>query len=258
MMIAIGCLLLYLAIVKKFEPLLLCGIAFGCILTNLPIAGMYHQNLWDAFMKHEPRTTKERNFKKQLAAVICASDIKDFWCPKHNPSFCEDETKICFEMGSAPAVTPKTFSEWDKMAKSFMPECKSRLGTKDEYIAFMGVIIKSLTEMGWDIDVAWNAVCNDSYNLGNYKNNGANDFHIISHEPTGSREVCGFCDLADSVKYLAEDEATGCYYMASGCCYDDSDKCPIADIQPDNATNYSYAHAVGWVVLEKSVIANIF
>ena len=34
-MIIIACVLLYLAIVKKFEPLLLCGIAFGCLLTNL-------------------------------------------------------------------------------------------------------------------------------------------------------------------------------------------------------------------------------
>ena len=49
-MIMIGCVLLYLAIVKKFEPLLLCGIAFGCILTNLPGAGLYHQELWNNFM----------------------------------------------------------------------------------------------------------------------------------------------------------------------------------------------------------------
>ena len=49
-MIAIGCLLLYLAIVKQFEPLLLCGIAFGCILTNLPGAGLYNQELWTNFM----------------------------------------------------------------------------------------------------------------------------------------------------------------------------------------------------------------
>ena len=49
-MIAIACVLLYLAIVKQFEPLLLCGIAFGCLLTNLPSAGLYHQELWDAFM----------------------------------------------------------------------------------------------------------------------------------------------------------------------------------------------------------------
>ena len=49
-MLVIGCVLLYLAIVKQFEPLLLVGIAFGCILTNLPNAGLYHQGLWDAFM----------------------------------------------------------------------------------------------------------------------------------------------------------------------------------------------------------------
>ena len=49
-MLIIGCVLLYLAIVEKFEPLLLCGIAFGCILTNLPGAGLYSQELWTNFM----------------------------------------------------------------------------------------------------------------------------------------------------------------------------------------------------------------
>ena len=49
-MIILACGLLYLAIVKKFEPLLLCGIAFGCLLTNLPGAGLYNQELWTNFM----------------------------------------------------------------------------------------------------------------------------------------------------------------------------------------------------------------
>ena len=49
-MIIIACVLLYLGIVKKFEPLLLVGIAFGCLLSNLPLGGLYHQELWDAFM----------------------------------------------------------------------------------------------------------------------------------------------------------------------------------------------------------------
>jgi len=49
-MLAISCVLLYLAIVKQFEPLLLVGIAFGCLLSNLPGGGLYHQELWDAFM----------------------------------------------------------------------------------------------------------------------------------------------------------------------------------------------------------------
>ena len=49
-MLIIGCVLLYLGIVKQFEPLLMCGIAFGCVLTNLPMGGLYHQELWTAFM----------------------------------------------------------------------------------------------------------------------------------------------------------------------------------------------------------------
>ena len=49
-MLAIGGVLIWLAIVKKFEPLLLLPIAFGMILTNLPGANMYHKELWDAFV----------------------------------------------------------------------------------------------------------------------------------------------------------------------------------------------------------------
>jgi len=49
-MIAVACVLLYLAIVKKFEPLLLLPIAFGMLLTNLPGAEMYHSELWTNFM----------------------------------------------------------------------------------------------------------------------------------------------------------------------------------------------------------------
>ncbi len=47
-MIFIGCVLLYLAIVKKYEPLLLLPIAFGVVLTNLPLAGLMDGPLGDA------------------------------------------------------------------------------------------------------------------------------------------------------------------------------------------------------------------
>ena len=42
-MLAIACFLLYLGIGKKFEPLLMCTIAFGMLVTNLPGAGMFHE-----------------------------------------------------------------------------------------------------------------------------------------------------------------------------------------------------------------------
>ena len=56
-MIALACFLLYLAIKKQFEPLLLLPIAFGMLLTNLPGAEMFHSELfagghvhWDIFV----------------------------------------------------------------------------------------------------------------------------------------------------------------------------------------------------------------
>ena len=46
-MILLACLLLYLAIVKKFEPLLLLPIAFGMLLTNLPGANLFHPEFYE-------------------------------------------------------------------------------------------------------------------------------------------------------------------------------------------------------------------
>ena len=49
-MLLISFFLLYLAIAKKYEPLLLLPIAFGMLLTNLPGAGLFHSDLWTAFL----------------------------------------------------------------------------------------------------------------------------------------------------------------------------------------------------------------
>ena len=46
-MLVISCVLLYLAIVKKYEPLLLLPIAFGMLLTNFPGADLFHTELWN-------------------------------------------------------------------------------------------------------------------------------------------------------------------------------------------------------------------
>ena len=55
-MIGVACVLLYLGIKKQFEPLLLVGIAFGCLLVNLSYFGpdsadaLYHPDLWTNFL----------------------------------------------------------------------------------------------------------------------------------------------------------------------------------------------------------------
>ena len=60
-MIAVACLLLYLGIKKQYEPLLMIGIAVGCLLANIsyfeglsPVLNatnaLYHPDLWSAFL----------------------------------------------------------------------------------------------------------------------------------------------------------------------------------------------------------------
>ena len=49
-MLLLSFFLLWLAIKKEFEPLLLLPIAFGMLLTNLPNANMYHPELWANFL----------------------------------------------------------------------------------------------------------------------------------------------------------------------------------------------------------------
>lgn len=51
-MLAVACLLMYLAIVKQFEPLLLLPIAFGMLLTNFPGANMFHEDLFAGGQVH--------------------------------------------------------------------------------------------------------------------------------------------------------------------------------------------------------------
>ena len=67
-MIAVACFLLYLAIVKQFEPLLLLPISFGMLLANLPAAGM---------MGHPTYTFYETLEQGLEAAKLISKDATD-------------------------------------------------------------------------------------------------------------------------------------------------------------------------------------
>ncbi len=77
-MIVIACVLLFLGIVKKFEPLLLVPIAIGMLVTNLPGANMYHEILfagghvhWDLF-GGSPVTAE---FLNEMSAAGVSADV---------------------------------------------------------------------------------------------------------------------------------------------------------------------------------------
>lgn len=76
-MILISLLLLYLGIKKQFEPLLLVGIAFGMLLTNLTAFtgadnAMYHTELWKQFMD------KSSEFYHSYGHIMSNGGLLDF------------------------------------------------------------------------------------------------------------------------------------------------------------------------------------
>ena len=77
-MLVIACVLLFLGIVRKFEPLLLVPIAFGMLVTNLPGADMFHEILfagghvhWDLF-GGEPITAQ---FLSEMLSSGVSADV---------------------------------------------------------------------------------------------------------------------------------------------------------------------------------------
>ncbi len=71
-MIAVACLLLYLAIVKEFEPLLLLPIAFGMLLANLPSAGLMADPTYKFFTSMDDAVAYSVKNSKPLSDIVMA------------------------------------------------------------------------------------------------------------------------------------------------------------------------------------------
>jgi len=210
----------------------------GCI--RVPASKL---SLEDAFMEHKPETVAEKKFKDSLTKVI-KNGIEDFYRPAMDPSFSDnEETKIHYMKGEKPAIG-KSYNWWKETVK----DSEFCLGTKAQYVAFLGVLIKMLVAKGWTCCEAWDAVCNNSQNLGHYWNS---DDAKYQFEDTGSRKICGFFDLANTYKILAEDEEAGGFWLAGGYYLNCSNYSPLAFL----VLNYNYFNnhcdSVAWLVLKK-------
>ena len=198
----------------------------------------------DDFLNYQPKNFAENNLKCFVQTAI-KNGLKDFWRPVYDPSF-DDNGCICYHPGNMPAVG-KSYNWWYKHAKAFCPERGSRLGTNSEYGVFLAVLIKELVASGKSVEWAWNAVCNDSKELGHYweSKDAKHDF-----ETTGSRDICGWYDLANAYKILAEDEEASGYWLAGGGYRNFGDRRPLAGLFLDfDWRNWNF-FGCGWLVLE--------
>ena len=136
-MLIISCVLLYLAIVKKFEPLLLLGIAFGCLLTNLPGAGLYNQELWTNFM------TEGHEAYHSYGTILKNGGLLDFF-------YIGVKTSIypCLIFMGVGAMTD--FGPLLSNPKSLLLGAAAQLGV---FVAFFGAVLMNL--MNGFLGVTW-------------------------------------------------------------------------------------------------------
>ena len=136
-MIIIACGLLYLAIVHKFEPLLLLGIAFGCLLTNLPGAGLYNQELWTNFM------TEGHEAYHSYGTILKNGGLLDFF-------YIGVKTSIypCLIFMGVGAMTD--FGPLLSNPKSLLLGAAAQLGV---FVAFFGAVLMNL--MNGFLGVTW-------------------------------------------------------------------------------------------------------
>ena len=210
-------------------------------------------SLEDNFMKHQPTTKNQEKLKSNLEALI-AKGLTDFWRFRIDPSLNIDH-ELVFLPGYRPAVG-KSYTWWEENAKGFLPEHGSRLGTVSEYVAFLGTLIKKLTEEGESINNAWHMVCDDSSRVGFYQSQTRyikrrGGFRPGDFANTGSYPAHGFYDLANTYKILAKPDDEEGYFLASGPYNELSNVFPLSEIGRFSNVNCPIFYGVGWIVLEK-------
>lgn len=197
------------------------------------------------WIEHHPTTSRQKMTLGIYQKAKRQGRLHDFTCMTFDPSI-KDE-KLVYQKGLPPAVG-FSGTEWKKMLKEYNPSRNSRMMTITEYVCRNLFLIKRLVESGYEIEEAWKFVCDDSQKIGHYANS---DSHVYDFEPTGSRGVCGFYDLANTWKILAEDsEIFDNYWSASGFYRNDSKVLPVGDIRPDHLRKDKCDISVGMLALD--------
>ena len=197
-------------------------------------------SLNDPFMKHEPKSKEQAKLKESLVTII-QEWIPDFKAPLLDPHL-ENET-IGFAPGNTVAFG-KSPIWWYENAKDYCPEKSSRLGTKKQYDAFLGFLIKNLSR-AYPVSEAWEAVCDNPRILGEPIDPRKAKYRLLTG---GDRNVGIFFDIANNKKYV-RDEKNETFLVMGG---------PfISEEYTQSLTSYlqaipdlPYTNCVGWIVMD--------
>lgn len=177
--------------------------------------------------------TSNENINLFIEAVeeVKNANLEDFYTPIYDPSEGSGEPPIIYEKGNKPAVG-HSYNWWVETA-SKMPAVEGRMwDVASEYqrYAFLVDVVNKKVKSGESLADALDEVVNDSTELGHYYNS-KDSTKGKSFEPTGSRCVCGFYDLANTYKILkCSNKEAGGFWVAGGLCDGNGYDYPLADL----------------------------
>ena len=217
---------------------------------KFPIVRASKLSLDDDFLKHEPQTWRQEEFKKSIVSAI-KEGLQDFRRPAMDPSF--EDGGIYYMAGRRAAygnfnLELESFKGAQEAAAKVVPEKNSRIGTVKLYNAFLALLIKYLIEeREYEVADAWKAVCDKSKDLGNYLESRSG-LYGEEWESTGSRRIWNFYDLANMAKKVTDDEAKEIYVVGGD--FDDfSYEHPLASVEHIDKHHDSF-WTVWWIVLD--------
>ena len=184
---------------------------------------------------------------------VKAARLETFYKPIYDPS--EDGGIIAYENDKEPAVG-HPYDWWVKTASKKIFAVEGRhwyLATEYQYYAFLVWLINQLVKRCGSVEAALNMVVLDSKELGHYFDSPkANNLELTSLrlEPTGSRCVCGFYDLANTSKILVcSNKEAGGIWLGGGNFFDIGRKRPLAYLCHQDTYSAHPYNSVGMLVL---------
>ena len=151
-MIFISCVLLFLGIKKKFEPLLLVPIAIGMLVTNLPGSGMFHEILfagghvhWDIF-QGEPITASflSEMFSAGVSADVLQPYVDSLWTTAQS----------LFDADALNQAAAQIAAASSDVANSIAVQIQT-LASAEQFAAASGVTLSNVTVSVGLIDVLY-------------------------------------------------------------------------------------------------------
>ena len=204
-----------------------------------PIVHAGALSLDDVIFKHKPQTINQAFFKKRFE-IAYNMGLYNFRAQAMDPSLDENDN-IIFKAGEKPAIG-KPAIWWDIELKHFFPQKSSRLGSTNERVAFLGVLMKELVEnYNYSISDAWYAICDQSREICNCADTIKGNVHI---ETTGSRKLGKWADLGNEYK-ITKNMKNG--YSLEGCLYQSyGNVCTLSFIIKDLLPEHFNKMSLGW------------